>query len=411
MRPLPPELVGHIVGCLRDSVPDLRTCARVCKAWLEPSRNHLFYRVSTNYPNPCITLHQIIQQSPRIALHVRELEFSDEILGDMPLDDIFQLLRSFTRLCKLELFFQERTSLIPGVRKCLRDILALPSLVHLVAILDFYKEEHLIDLFQPHLKRLFASIVSTTGTFEEPRAGKHYIQKEYSGTEDGREPEAALEREPCRLSHLKLLSTREGPEFLEWFLGAQSVVDVSNLCSLIASVDEEDMHLLVRLAGSIGSSLERLSIEALDCDSWGASKLLLLSLHVFMCADSSCTDTFPDDVDWGHKPNLKVLHLKVEFCPQGAKCLTSLLSNLAAPNLEQISFQLEFLSSPPWKKIEMDMVWDDWREVFRIFDSQPLTFLRRFDITPPSGKTFRQKFAEDFPSLTSKGIVEFIGGQ
>jgi hypothetical protein len=35
MPHLPHELIDHIIGYFQDSVPDLLTCARVCKAWLE----------------------------------------------------------------------------------------------------------------------------------------------------------------------------------------------------------------------------------------------------------------------------------------------------------------------------------------------------------------------------------------
>jgi hypothetical protein len=78
MPHLPHELIDHIIGYLQDSVPDLLTCARVCKAWLEPSRARLFYGILYSNNSTCSDNNlygiRIIQQSPHIAFHVRELE-------------------------------------------------------------------------------------------------------------------------------------------------------------------------------------------------------------------------------------------------------------------------------------------------------------------------------------------------
>src|ERR1700722_8739233 len=73
---LPLELVDRIVDHLHDSPSDLRNCARVAKAFLPSSRLHLFYSISIDIYGilPRIgPLNSIIQQSPQIALCIREL--------------------------------------------------------------------------------------------------------------------------------------------------------------------------------------------------------------------------------------------------------------------------------------------------------------------------------------------------
>src|ERR1700722_5972684 len=73
---LPLELVDRIIDHLHDSPSDLRNCALVAKAFLPSSRLHLFYSISID---PYKILHRIgplnsiIQQSPQIALCIREL--------------------------------------------------------------------------------------------------------------------------------------------------------------------------------------------------------------------------------------------------------------------------------------------------------------------------------------------------
>ena len=86
---LPLELVDRIIDHLHDSPSDLRNCARVAKAFLPSSRLHLFYSISIDIYkilHRIVALNSIIQQSPQIALCIRELR-------DIASHDVVPLIR------------------------------------------------------------------------------------------------------------------------------------------------------------------------------------------------------------------------------------------------------------------------------------------------------------------------------
>jgi hypothetical protein len=277
---LPPEVIDRIIDYLHDSPADLRTSALVCKPWLASSRFHLFSSVSIDpwhFYSFCCNLYAAIQQSPHIALLVRELHCSYEAkptraLGaqDWPSKTgtiLPLLLRSFTALCKLRIANVSWLSFAPDIRKSFRDILALPSLVHFEAVkVNFPKLEHFTSLLRPHL---------TLGLFVT--FSRYY---DYSGEEeeDGIicdiireidleiEREAETERGPCRIESLTLSSLSEGSDFVHWLLDSQSVVDLSNVHTFKCDLAEFSRDRMVRLMRAAGSSIERLAVEFLRAD-------------------------------------------------------------------------------------------------------------------------------------------------
>jgi hypothetical protein len=121
-------------------------------------------------------------------------------------------------------------------------------------------------------------------------------------------------------------------------------------------------------------------------------------------------DHFHTNVDFGNKLNLTTLFLQVEFCWKTARCLTCLLSNFATPSLQKVSLRFRF----PWYELDVDKFWSDWKGIDRALDSQRLPCLRSVKVIPIAPmcwildmERFHEKFAEQFPSLVSKGILEF----
>src|SRR3984957_20763029 len=79
---LPPELIDYTIDYLHDSPSTLRTCACVYRAWVAPSRFHLFYRReitptrTRTVPLQTCKLLEFLQGSPHIAFYIREFHFS-----------------------------------------------------------------------------------------------------------------------------------------------------------------------------------------------------------------------------------------------------------------------------------------------------------------------------------------------
>jgi hypothetical protein len=271
---LPPELIDRIIDHLHDSPADLRTCARVCKAWLESSRLHLFYSISIHSAgnvqtllSRCQKLYSVIRRSPRVALRVRELDIDLEEYDFggstwLKIEKLLPpLLQSFTKLHRLEI---SQFAWTRSRRKSIQDLIALPSLIHLGVGANFY---HFTTLLRPSLKQL-----SLSGNWN-PRE-----------LDDGRMHDADSEQEslqePCHLEALTLTHMFESysSAFIDWLLGTQSIIDISNLRTLSASCSPHiERYDTMRLVRRLGSSLEHLTIQHIGDPPVGELSLFLFS--------------------------------------------------------------------------------------------------------------------------------------
>jgi hypothetical protein len=178
--PLPFEMAMHIIDYLYDCPTSLKKCSRVCRAWLAISRSHLFYSISFDLSrqgvsnhlrrlhsaieqSPIIALEQspiiALEQSPIIALYIRELTIlhgSQMRMSDSDWVNLVPLLfGKITSLQKLEVAEVEWNRLMPIVRSSVRDLLALPSLVHFsLASVTVSRIEHFTAILPPNLKLL-----------------------------------------------------------------------------------------------------------------------------------------------------------------------------------------------------------------------------------------------------------------
>ncbi|KAJ7754572.1 hypothetical protein B0H16DRAFT_748420 [Mycena metata] len=70
---LPPELIDLVIR-LDIDVDTLRSCALVCRAFLQPSQRYLFATVDLGTPHgPVPRFHDLLRNSPHLCAHVREL--------------------------------------------------------------------------------------------------------------------------------------------------------------------------------------------------------------------------------------------------------------------------------------------------------------------------------------------------
>jgi hypothetical protein len=272
MPRLPPELIEYTIDYLHDSPSTLRACACVCRAWVAPSRFHLFYRHEidparrrSTVPLQICQLLQFLQGSPHIAFYIREFHFSvgygSRTDSDWPQVNaaLPHLLGMLTQLRKLVLRGIPFASLVPDTRAAFRALFALPCLVDVeISILKATKLEHFISLLCSPLKRLSVSV-----------ALKPAIDEEIEAVE-------LQERSPCRLEYLYTNSS----VFMHWLLGAQTLIDITTIRTLDACCDLKHWEgLMARFIRRLGSSLEDLTIEALRLEDWGAPFLIYLIIR------------------------------------------------------------------------------------------------------------------------------------
>jgi hypothetical protein len=259
MPPLPLEIVIYIIDHLFDCPAVLNNCSHVCRAWLAISRYHLFYHIRFSLSGPAVSnrfqrLHNTIEQSPSVALYIRELSIVRSFqMEQMPgsewpkLGVVVPLL--FGKLSSLQKFDVRGINwsrLTPDVRSSVRALLALPSLVHLaVRYITVSRLEHFAAILPPNLKRLSVSQIHIR---TDDVGVTHAIDMEN---------DQMSTRNPRRLEYLRVYNS---PMVNNWLLGGQSDVDVSNIHTLDICNESEGMSKLVR---RVGSSLENLKISYL----------------------------------------------------------------------------------------------------------------------------------------------------
>jgi hypothetical protein len=435
---LPPELTDRVIDYLHDSPADLRSCAQVCRAWLASSRFHLFYSISIEpllKHSCCCNLYNAIQQSPDIVLYVRELRcsfiaaYDSGVNTDHPPSILPQLLRSFPALRKLGIAEDSWVSFSPDVRQSFRDILALPSLVHLeVSDVHFPKLEHFTSLLRPHLKRLDAWIKNDHdddgdyGEDEEDNEDEEdsdrnnvdidididdddddaTIQANQEAADREIEHEVGIGREPCRLQYLTLSPSRLCIQFINLILGSQSVVDLSDLHTLECDIDEVNfLDKVMRLTRGFGSPVKHLII-LLD----GMSHLPPWSL---LCTDVALTDyclDITDVIEFGWHPNLQKLSLSLLPEYETTPYLPHMFSTLSAPNLQHISFELSVSC------LEEDTTQNFWFEVDQILCGEKYVSLRTVTIhlmeRSQSDIDIRQIVVSRLPLMIGRGLLRLV---
>lgn len=148
---LPQELIDSVIDHCHDSRPTLKTCAVICKAWLSPSRSHLFHTITLHPPpkpkrkavvkriTDAQRLFRMLQFSPQIVPYIRDLSICEGMAGrewiaqekTLPvLLSTFKNIQSFKfeREASMQISWMD---LPTDVQDALAGILASPTLLEL----------------------------------------------------------------------------------------------------------------------------------------------------------------------------------------------------------------------------------------------------------------------------------------
>jgi hypothetical protein len=273
---LPQELICYIIDNFLGlpEYPDwhacevLRTCSLVCHSWLPLCQRHLFRSIQFSSRTRCRTcvavlsrsrrLDQVLLNSPHLTGYIRELKLWDgscdtcEKTWLATADETLPLvLRKLGNLEKIEFQWLYWRKLTTDIKQSLRWVLQLPSITMLKLIGGHF--ESLDDFFNfiapaRGLTRLALFNIDTSPEEEAPPMSED--QGEF-------EDELRLDWDKQgRLSHLDLDSTTP----LDWLLGPQSIVDLSQVETLCVVAGERAVTVN-RVLHSIGGSLKHLQIH------------------------------------------------------------------------------------------------------------------------------------------------------
>jgi hypothetical protein len=383
MPQFPLEVIEHIIDYFHNSRSNLRTCALVCKAWVAPSRYHLFHTVKVGpHVSARRRVYRAIRKSPSLAVYIREffLSFLDRKAGKIALE----LLPLSTSLRNLGLFNTNWTSLEPEIRNSIRRALALPTLTRLELIdVTFDKREHFEDLLRPHLRRLV--VIGLVWRDPVMAPGCRVVDEEIKQDR----------QQPC---HLEYLTHDADSAFIDQFPGAQTTIDVTSLHTLcvthVTATRLGDLSLMFQGLGS----LKHLHLRYLPI----CMQSFYLSRFILTCA----TDAY--NLNLGHIPNLTTVHI-YSFQEKVASSIVPLLSSLHAPRLRKVGFIFCFSD---FDKI----IWSEWLEVDKILRSQAFRSIRKVKISYTCSlglsEMFHLKLIESFPLLHSRQMlhIEYTKG-
>ncbi|KAF7342267.1 hypothetical protein MVEN_01814800 [Mycena venus] len=170
-----PELVEHCIGFLSNSNPDLIASALVAHSWLHPAQSHLFRAPHLrnggveSSEHQLLRLHNILEASPHLIRHVRELSinrnyrnytFREDRITNTTLAKICNL--EFTRLQSVSISeMQQLSELSIPLANALQRLLSAPSICTLRLHATFSDLFTLIQIWEhcsPAIRHLDLSV-------------------------------------------------------------------------------------------------------------------------------------------------------------------------------------------------------------------------------------------------------------
>lgn len=347
LQSFPQELVDHIIDQLYNDVPSLKSCARVCKAWLPASRYHIFAKISlkaaslhgpASFPSACCRrLLSVIEQSPEVASCIRELEVCEgtpfhchhpEVdatvwaITDVGLLLLFRKLKNLRRLefTATSTFYWK--SLPATFQNAFLSLLATsPFLTSLRLHSWCFPSLTSLSLLLSHCRRLKGLSLSST-VIEDNDYFDHRLGCVIEEVDDCSDIMHSAHLEVLTLDFVTFSSLGL------WLFHEPSTVDVSSLRELRVA-HFPDITIIERLLVSVGPSLEVLHLKP------------------------GCWNVQPFDLS--RNTGLRSLRLTLEEGDTAMDWVTALLSHIkVSAKLERIGleFFVDVKRLDGWKTVE-----------------------------------------------------------
>ena len=295
---LPTELTDIIIDLLRDDTTCLRRCSLVCKAWIPPTRRHLFHEISIG-PNDDSGKHerllQLVLSSPDIVQFIRCLLLGGAENGeDMVLrsrawariretQSLHRLLSMLSKVQSLSL-----TNHLPwnnyslGFRHSIKSILRLPSFTHLELRHCYFASSH-----------CFTSLICNCSALNRLllwniEIGPHRNPFGTDSDECSEDEDAHVGQVDRRYRLNDLRMDWCSPSTIrDWLLGSQSPIDTTSIRILRIIMDSSDYGLYTtvnKLIKSTSHSLREVTLSiGVIVNQGDTGTNLLIMFHIAHC--------------------------------------------------------------------------------------------------------------------------------
>ncbi|KAG6840376.1 hypothetical protein C0991_007113 [Blastosporella zonata] len=385
---LPQELVDHIVDHLQGDFAALKCCALVCRAWLSPSRSHIFRRISLQPPQPTRSffgwgrrpairsLLLAIQTAPEIASYIQDVEV---VNGEWNTNEntLVQLLFSMTNVRRLE--FRRSTATRMAWRDLSSDLKS--SILHILA--------------SPSLYELDMGMMSfdSTGELRQILGGSRNLRvlsldHLHIGCSSDHQLDAEVDLQ--HTSHAPLdtlvLGTRISPLVAASLLDPHSILDITSLRNLSMSISDDfgEFSRLLRSA---------VCLESLD---------LLLMSDIDLVAYQDIPSS--ERLDLSHNPYIQALTVRIDVMirqDDPLPWLNELLTTFTTPNnLRDVHIVYSlYLPSPYMDRSVNTTIFTKWLEIDAtltgpVFNSLDRVWLE-FSLENPIGFDVAPRFLKE----------------
>ncbi|KAF8227574.1 hypothetical protein L208DRAFT_1405146 [Tricholoma matsutake] len=249
------ELIYHIIGYLRGYPETMKACALTCKEWLPIVRIHFYHSIRFNHDalgkadRVARRFCELLDREPDFAQLIRELSIH---WSAMFASSLIQRV-DFTRLTSLE---KVSLNFIPWSQAPLQTIRTIQLLFTLPSLTNLVLYSH-----------VFKNITQFATLFDECRLNLKTLTLDHIAFIEAENLEACMQnfdnihRPRVQLQSLELLHGSLGC-IIPWLLHAHSPIDLSTLESLSCVDGGQNIPMLRKLFGAVGSVLKFLEIRS-----------------------------------------------------------------------------------------------------------------------------------------------------
>lgn len=267
-RRLPPELRDLVLDMLSEDIPSLRACSLTHRTWLPRARHHLFRRVYLNRGARGDAFRNLIDNSPHIGRHIREIEISGIAWVEQSPVEV-SALRWPTLQLQQDGHDRSRTEPPPisWLRRTLPESPDILSHVTSLWLTNLPISRELAEILEKYFSTVTTVVVDACRalTFKEfcelPQALKrvqclHLLDAHWLRS-TGPEPGTCMQKHPT-LKTLVLSGKSDSTTVVNWIVRENRYMTLSSLsCDIVGSASAVAMRTLLV---ALGPSLKYLAV-------------------------------------------------------------------------------------------------------------------------------------------------------